>query len=358
MGPMMRTWTTERLFLRGDDYFADLLSFISNATTSIDLATYIYQPGLLADRLTGHLVDASRRGVKVRLMVDAWGSPEFEKVYSHQLRAAGVRIRVYRQGPVWRGLKSINRGLHRKFAIIDNVHLWVGSLNVSDVHLEEVFHERAWKDMGVRVEGPELFYARRSFELTFSRWPRVQWPKLKPHLLLLNDSYLNSRHTRRKQIRVMRQSQKRIWISTPYFVPVGLAYRTLVGKARRGLDVRIIVPMTNDVWFMKWIALPILNRLVSNGVKVYLYQPRFSHQKVLVVDDWITVGSTNMNHRSFMHDLEIDVVVTHKENKQRIVDSLLVDQDQSLIFDSRSYFRLPLWQKAIGIVFSWFSYWF
>lgn len=357
MGAMQRLWDSEKLYLTGDEYFADMLAGVSSSQKCIEVETYIYEPGVLADRMADALVEAANRGVRVRMIVDVWGSPDFHHKYGKRLSDAGIGIKLFRQGPFWKGLRRINRGLHRKFTLIDDKTLWVGSFNVADVHLEEVYQHQAWKDVGARVEGPDVVYAKRSFDRTYSRWKKWRWPRRRSPIILINDSYLNQRHVRRYPIKLMRRAKCRIWISTPYFVPVGLILRTLVKRARSGIDVRIILPEQNDIWFMRWLSLPLLERLNKNGVKVFMYQPRFSHQKVLVVDDWMIIGSTNMNHRSFLHDLEMDILITHEENKKLLFNSLLIDQDRSLIFDTPTLFRLSWWQGWLSRVFSWLRYW-
>jgi cardiolipin synthase len=366
-------WDEEELYMTGDAYFASLLAAISTAISSVELETYIFEKGVLADRIVRQLILARARGVRVRLIVDGWGSPGFVTDYWPQLKEAGVRVRFFRVNPwilrrfpgdprgFWSRLllrwRQINRGNHRKFCLIDHRELWVGSFNISDVHLAEVSGIRAWKDVGVRVSGSELRFARRAFQRAYRGWTALNWPARSPHLLLLNDSFLHKRRARLEQIQRMRRARQRIWLATPYFVPVGGLFRLLVRQAKRGLDVRLMVPDKSDVFFMKWLSLPLLKTLARKGVKVFIFAPRFAHQKVFIADDWICVGSTNLNHRSFLHDLEMDVVVTHPDNKEKIVSAYEKDQALSRAFDSSEWARLPLWKRVLGSVFLLGKYW-
>lgn len=366
-------WDEENLFKTGDDYFAGLLIAIGLATKSVELETYIFEKGLLGDRLTQALLAATARGVRVRVIVDGWGSPGFASHYWPALKAGGVRVRFFRVNPwifrrfpgdpklLWHRLRQrwaqANRGNHRKFCIVDNRELWVGSFNVSDVHLREVSGDEVWKDAGLRVRGVEVQHAVRTFQRAFLGWRALNLPRRSPRLLLLNDSVFHIRRTRIEQIKRMRQARARIWLATPYFVPVGSVFRLLIRQAKRGRDVRLIVPRKNDLWFVKWMSWPLLNSLQRKGVKVFIYTPRFSHQKLFIIDEWLCMGSTNINHRSFLHDLEMDVVITHPENKQAIVNGYVKDQEHSTPFDSSEWEGLPWWKRWVSSIFLLARYW-
>ncbi len=359
--------------MSGDNYFSGLLTAIDRAHFSVELESYIFEKGILADRLVDRLVAAAARGVRVRMIVDGWGSPGFARDYWQILKNARVRVRFFRVIP-WimkrlpgdpesffyrliTRLRSVNRGLHRKFCLIDNTELWVGSFNISDVHLHETKGENAWKDIGVRVRGRELKYAKRAFQRAYRGWTALNWPARSPRLLLLNDSFLHKRRTRLEHIERMKNAQKRIWLSTPYFVPIGSVYRLLANRAKEGIDVRITIPDQNDVWIMKWMSAPLLKGLTKSGVKVFIFEPRFSHQKIFIADEWVCIGSTNLNHRSFLHDLEMDVVLTQTANKHRVIDEYEIDQKISVPFDNSDWARLPTWKRALSSAFNFLRYW-
>jgi cardiolipin synthase len=366
-------WDKEILFTAGDEYFAGLLNAISTARHSIELESYIFERGLVADRLISALIACAKRGVRVRLIVDGLGSPGFVNDYWPSLKKAGARVRFFRVFPwiikrlpgdpesitqrMLLRLRQMNRGNHRKFCLIDHHELWVGSFNISDVHLREVYGDEAWKDAGVCVRGHDLKYARRAFQRAWRGWAALNWPARSPKLLLLNDSFLHKRRARVQQIQIIKKATERVWLATPYFVPVGHVFRLLIRRAKEGLDVRLIIPRKNDVWIMKWMSAPLLKTLCRKGVKVFVYEPRFSHQKLFIADGWISIGSTNLNHRSFLHDLEMDVVITHAANKERILEGFRQDQALSQPFDSTSWARIPFWKRLISSVFMLLKYW-
>lgn len=370
---MYNRWSEETLFTTGDSYFAALIESLRNAQFFIEMESYIYLKGVLADRVTAELIAAAQRGVRVRLIVDGWGSPGFLWDYWPQLRQAGVKTRFYRVIPLilrrlpgdpsslWQRilarLRGLNRGNHRKFCLIDQAELYVGSFNISDVHLQEVYGSVAWKDLGVRVRGEDLKYAKRAFQRAFRGWTALNWPVRSPRLLLLNDSFLHKRRARSQHLRNLGKAQNRIWLATPYFVPIRSIVRALIRKARQGIDVRIIVPKENDVFFMPWLSRPLLANLAKRGVKIFIYQPRFAHEKLFIADNWMCIGSTNLNHRSFLHDLELDVVITHDENRNQLSAEFEQAQKESEPFDRSDWSHLPFWQRWVVSVFVLLKYW-
>lgn len=366
-------WDSEKLFTSGDEYLAGLLAAVRRAQLSIEFESYIFERGVAADRLVKAFCEAAQRGVRVRMIIDGWGSYGFASQYWPALKAAGVKARFFRAIPslferlpgdpesffyrLYLRLRQINRGNHRKFCLIDQEELWVGSFNVSDVHLREVSGDQAWKDLGVCVRGSELRYAHRAFHRTFRGWSALNWPARSPNLLLLNDSFLHNRRTRIEHVQRLKKARERIWLATPYFVPTGNIYRQLVKQARKGVDVRVIVPRKNDVWLVRWISMPLLKSLSKHGVKIFIFTPRFAHHKLFIADDWICLGSTNLNHRSFLHDLEMDVVITHPENKQKLIDSYLEDISLSQPFELSPWAHLPWWGRLLSSLFSLMKYW-
>jgi cardiolipin synthase len=373
MHALPAVWDKETLFTTGDEYFASLLAAIDRAQTSIEFESYIFEKGILADRMVQKLIAAAQRGVRVRLIIDGWGSPGFATDYWPTLKSAGVRVRFFRVVPwilrrfpgdpesFWGRMldrvRKMNRGLHRKFCLVDSSELWVGSFNVSDVHLQETLGKQAWKDIGVCVRGRELKYARRAFQRAYRGWSALGFPTRSPRLLLLNDSFLHKRRTRLEHIDRMKSAKRRIWLSTPYFVPIGQVYRLLARRAEEGLDVRITIPRDSDVWLMKWVSVPLLRGLAAKGVKVFIYEPRFSHQKVFIADSWVCIGSTNVNHRSFLHDLEMDVVITREENRQRVIEGYEYDQKLAVPFDNSVMSHLSPWKRFLSTVFNLLKYW-
>ena len=186
---------------------------------------------------------------------------------------------------------------------------------------------------------------------------RQRAPYQKGKWIRLNDTLLKRRRNYNLILRQLRGATRRIWLASPYFVPRLSLVRALCGAARRGVDVRIMVPKNADVFFMPWLASTYFLGLLNAGVKIYEYLPRFAHAKVQVIDDWATLGSTNLNHRSLHHDMEVDVIVTLPENRRRLEDELVRAFDQSKIVTPGSLRETPWFQAIASRLFLLFRRW-
>lgn len=372
-------WTTEELFFSGDLFFGSVEAAIRNARTTIELESYIFDNDALARRIVVLLCDAARRGVSVRVIVDGIGSPGWVKRFGSELAEAGAEYKVYHELPwdryargcppgegrvrLQRFIRTVNRRNHRKLVVVDGETAWVGSMNVSAVHLESIMREKAWRDSGIRVQGPAVKDLLSSFEYIWRghRGRRMMAKQLRREpaspLVLLNVTRRQRRDNYRSLLRRFREAKRRIWITSAYFLPRGKILRELVNAAKRGVDVRIIVPSVSDVRFMPWVALARSENLVLADISICEYLPRILHAKGIIVDDWMTIGSTNLNHRSFLHDLESDVVVTHPESKQALVEQFQRDQEASACIHSRWNRLDTWWKRLLGRVLLRFRYW-
>jgi cardiolipin synthase len=360
----MTTWRSEKLFFDGDPFFADLLSGIENAKRSICLETYIFQPDEMGRRFEVALSAAAARGVEVRVLVDGIGASTWVETKHEALIQAGVDIRVYHPVLVSNlisraltdlGIKGskkakgssllsrLNRRTHRKLCIIDDEIAWVGSCNISSDHSRAIKGDLAWRDTAARVEGEGASDLKKAFEVVWirahdakgkRRWHETFFPG--PPKILRPSGLVRLNHTmslRRKAVgdflKRMNSAQKRLWITNAYFAPSLEIVRALERAVDNGADVRIMVPQISDVFFMPWVARSYYSPLLKRGVKIYEYVPRFLHAKSVIIDDWAMVGTTNFNRRSFVHDFEVDVVLSHPESVEELAAQYEIDLAQS-----------------------------
>lgn len=257
---------SETLFLGGDEYFKAVLAEFKKAERSIKIETYIFQEGILAERIVVGLAEALQRGVKVYLHIDAAGSPAITQVWRQQFKAMGIRFRIYNRiskhlyrifddlHEILRLPAHINRRNHRKFFLIDEQIGFIGSFNIDDRHLKEVYGDQAWIDIGVRVEGREMKDFGTAFDrLFFPRRFRFKPLTATKHLLLNHGLYQRLR-SRRQIPRRLVSAKERIWIQNPYLVPIRPIFRALLQQASRGVDIRVITPQKNDIFSMPWIS--------------------------------------------------------------------------------------------------------
>lgn len=371
-------WESEQLYLDGDDFYAAMLAEIETATRSVDMEVYMFEPGVLAERLCESFRRAHLRGVRVRIIFDHWGSPEIDYGLYQRLENAGVRVRVFRGLPwrmlnvrmeqftrktgAWirqffRRIKTLNRGLHRKVTLIDGISAWVGSLNVSDMHLREARGRDAWLDAGVRVTGPEVGFLEDAFRRAFGERVPAASRKMFPALLSLNETrYLRGRMNKQFRERIY-LAQSRVWIQNPYFLPPRKLLRALCRAAARGVDVRVVVPEENDHAFIRWMSLGMMGRLLASGVRVLEYQGAFAHKKVFIADGRMFLGSVNLNYRSFLHDLEVEVALTHSASKMELEASFQRDEACAVELTETALQSLPLWLRVVSRLLFFVRYW-
>lgn len=372
-------WTFEQIYSDGDGFFDALTGACRSARTSIDIETYIFQRDALGERLASELTAAAGRGVAVRLVVDGVGSIGWISHFGERMTRAGVRYRVFHRMP-WDTVRrarpfaswmtrlpmlfrSVNRRDHRKLYLFDRETAFAGSMNVSATHLDSVMGAgKGWRDLGVALRGPGCASLLEAFEYT---WRRHRWlpvPKTRSRRLTqaadgsvrVNTTRKLRRHNFRDLLRRIDGAAKRVWITTPYFVPNGPLLRSLEAAAGRGVDVRILVPGPSDVFFMPWVAAAFEIGLLRAGAKMFRYTPRVLHAKSLIIDDWMTIGSSNMNHRSLFHDLECDVVLFSDASHRELAKIFTVDCEHAVSVTEESGSR---WQRNLGTLLLWLRWW-
>lgn len=362
----------EKIFFIGQEYFAMLLADIELAQDSIELETYIFSLDRLGKKIVEALAQAASRGVAVRIIVDGAGTPQWSSAVVKSLEQAGAEIRVFHPFPwrVWQWSRShvripsllkviylflkINSRNHRKFCLVDRKIAYVGSFNISQNHLDYDHSGSAWRDTGVRLKNIDFKEISQAFESVWAHLPiqeRIHhfFRHLRTNpVIRLNNTWYRRRILYKNLLSRIKSCQQRVWITNAYFVPDNLLLRRLTESSRFGVDVRILLPQQSDVSFMPWAAKAFYERLLKAGVRVFEYLPSILHAKTLIFDDWMIVGSSNLNHRSLLHDLEVDVSIRLVESKQILEQQFLLDLEQSKEIHLVDWRTRPWYQRIIG----------
>lgn len=288
---------------------------IEAARTSIVLELYLMESGRLADRLIEALSDAARRGLDVLVLLDAFGAMGLDEADSQRLRDAGVALRFF--NPLaWQRLgKNLTRD-HRKLLVIDARVAFTGGFGAFDAFLD------SWFEIAVRIEGPVVADWLRLFARLWDS-PLTRGagdPYLSRRLVPDTATYRNERGMRGRVVwgqgyryQAIRHSlhqqvngaRRRIWVCTPYFVPTLSLRRRLARAARRGVDVRLLLPGdAHDHPGVRYAGQRFYGRLLRAGVRIFEFQPAFIHAKFSLADDWASVGSCNFDHWSLQWNLE------------------------------------------------------
>lgn len=375
-----KTWDSELLFFSGADFFAHMRQGVRTAQKSVDLEFYIFEQGKVADALVEALIEAAERGVQVRLVVDGVGSPSFNQTYGRALGAKGISCLIY-HNLLWSGqfmktlrtefkkpkgfvsfFKYLNRRSHRKFVVVDNNRGWIGSFNISDNHLQKPpigeLARPGWRDTGVCVEGRALSYLTEAFDDQFLKKRDYYKKKFKlwykrRHFYLglpirLNNTHWQRKHFYRDLLARIRSAQQRVWITTAYFVPDTRLLKALEFAASKGVSVRILIPMKSDMPFMNWATRAYYEGLNRSGVEIFEYRPTMLHAKTIIIDNWCSVGTSNLNHRSLFHDLEVDAILTQATTRLELVGAFSRDLENSQKVSLRQIEQRSVSERALS----------
>ncbi len=314
-------WAEEQIYFDQGDYFQAILSEISSARHSIEMESYIFELDAIGMAVTSALREAALRGVRVRILVDGMGTWFTQDRLEKGFEGSRVQFKVYHPFSFpWFGASHLNKRLHRKLWIFDHRTAFTGSFNITGA---------ANRDTGVRVRGGPIHLLSDAFERLWSRDPRKIHRKTRLGWVRLNENKRMRRANVQDLVRRMRESGKRIWITNAYFVPPLFLLRVLCRAGLRGVDVRLLLPARPDHVFMKWMAETFYRTLLLSGVRIHEYGESFLHAKTLLMDDWVMVGSTNLNHRSLIHDLEVDVVLHEAHSREVLRERFERDLESS-----------------------------
>jgi len=340
----------------GVQIFPSMLAAIRSARRSITMETYIYWDGEIGRTFAEALAERSRAGVQVLLILDAVGSASMSPSLLDFLKQNGVDISWYH--PIrWYTLSRANHRTHRKLLIVDGRIGFTGGVGIADNWAGDADTEDHWRETQVRVEGPAVTQMQFAF---MDNWVKARglvptgldfYPRVDP----AGDSLVNViKSSPSEGVSTVKLSyaialvsaKERIWITNAYFIPDRDALRALEGAARRGVDVRVIVPgKWTDVAVVRAASHWHYDRLLKRGIRIFEYQGTMIHAKTMVVDGaWTTIGSSNFDERSFRLNDEINVGI-YDAGISRQMDRMFEED----LARSVEIF-LPKWRKR-----SWFS---
>lgn len=373
----------EYLFTEGRHYFDSLIQAIENAKQSIQLEVYNFNYDELGESVGEALVRAAKKGVNVRLLIDGAGTPFWGGQFAASLEKAGVKSRIFHPFPwgFWQWGRSvvrlplilkalylllkINSRNHRKMCLIDNAIAYIGSFNINQCHLEKEKGGKGWRDTAVCLTHLNLDELSMAFEAVWNHSPlqerlqRLFQPVDMNAVLRLNNTLYRRRVLYKNLLRRIARAKQRIWITNAYFLPDNFILKKLKEAAETGIDVRILLPCVSDVLIMPLTTSTFYRRLLLSGVKIFEYLPSMLHAKTLIIDDWFLIGSTNLNSRSILHDLEIDVNVKHPTSKQILETRFFLDLEHSREICRHDYWKKrPIYQRLIGKLLLYLRYWF
>ncbi len=355
-----------KLLIDGEQTFAAMFEAIDRAKEYVLAEFFIVRDDDLGDQFKDRLIRAAKRGCQVFLLYDDVGSRSLSNRYEQELLTAGVKVTGMKTTRGWSNRFQINFRNHRKIVVIDGREAFVGGLNVGDEYVHKDSKLTPWRDTHMQFEGPAALAAQLTF-LEDWHWatetvPQLDWDpqpaqQADKTMFVLpsgpNDEYESCGFFFTHAIH---SAQRRIWIASPYFVPDEGIITALQIAAMRGLDVRIIIPGLADKWLVKRAAMSYVPYVTQAGVQMYEYGRGFMHQKVMLLDDDVSViGTANFDNRSFRLNFEITVVTIDRTFAADVEAMLEQDFANSTLITAEQTANRSLWFNVTSRVARLFS---
>lgn len=328
--------TETKVLTNGEETFSAIIEALKQAKHHIHLEYYIVRDDQIGNKIKDILVAKAKEGVEVRFIYDSVGCfNKLSKRYLNELREAGVQVEAF--FPVTFPLLSskINFRNHRKIIVIDGEIGFCGGLNIGDEYLGKDPFFGNWRDTHLQVEKEGVRALQQIFLLDWFYItnekildPRYFSPTLSEESDLKNGGVQIIASGPDQEWEVIKKlffsmittAQKTVYIASPYFIPDEDILSAIKIAALSGIDVRLIVPSKPDHKIVFWATRSYFTELLEAGVKIYLYRKGFLHSKVIVVDEELaSIGSANMDMRSFHLNFEVNAFLYRNESVRKLV---------------------------------------
>lgn len=380
--PFGRTWTRWRadrfetmvrgnrvtLLHDGAACLGAILEAIEEAEHEVLLEMYWFGSDRTGRRFAEALMEKARQGVTVCVIYDAVGSLEAEDAMFEEMRAAGCDVREYNPIAPWRqrfNIGLVNNRDHRKIIVVDQWVGLTGGVNFGDPWAPASEGGGGWRDDMIRIEGVAAARMRQVF---FSTWrelggevPRSAMseadlrdsgapiPEGGPPVRVLANDYRGQRAAiRRSYLHQIRTARSHIYITNSYFVPDRAVRVSLGEAAERGVDVRVLLPGESDVPAVYFAGRRLYAWLMKRGIHLHEWKGTVLHAKTATIDDrWCTVGTYNMDYRSWRTNLEINVTVEDEGVAHAMSARFRADTSRSDRIDAHDWAFRPLSERAL-----------
>ena len=347
------------LYSSGFDKITALIRDIARAKHYIHMEYFIFENDALGRLVRDCLIDAVRRGVEVRFMYDDVGCWSVKQRFYDEMAAAGVIVRGFMPVRFARFARRVNYRNHRKIAVIDGVMGYVGGMNIALRYLYG-YKGEGWRDMHLRLRGSAVYGLQQVFitDWFFNNGEKLEgscyYPPVPDDVEGRAMVQVVSASPASKWPNIMNgfvwailNAKRYFYLATPYFMPTEQVLNALQMAAASGVDVRLMLPARADNRLTHLASCSYLADVLQAGVKIYLYQKGFLHSKLMVSDDHLsTVGSTNVDFRSFEHNFEVNAFIYDMETALQMREIFLQDQRDCQQISLKTWEKRPRRQKA------------
>jgi cardiolipin synthase len=331
-----------QLLKNGRQKYDALLSAIDAAKHHVHLEYYIIENDEIGNQLRKLLIKKAREGVEVRVISDHFGSFGLSRDFINSLLAAGAQVYPFFRIHLAAFKSKINYRNHRKIAVIDGLVGFVGGINIADHYLSGLPDIGIWRDTHVRVEGDAVRWLQAVFLL--------DWHFVSKQLIANTETYFPPHSVvqtcvvqiatsgpdsdwatiMQTYFAAINHAKERLYIASPYFIPNEALLTALQAAALRGIDVRLLMSARSDSSITQWASMSYVSDILESGASVFLYEKGFSHSKLLMVDgEFCSVGTANMDVRSFEHNFEVNAIIYNADFTQHLEEEFLHDLENS-----------------------------
>ncbi|WP_439152484.1 cardiolipin synthase [Winogradskyella sp.] len=336
------------LIKNGDDKFKLLLKDLKNAKHHIHLEYFIIKEDSIGSEVLNVLCETAKAGLRVKIVIDDVGSSISSKM-KRKLKESGVEVFSFMPVLFSRFTGQMNYRDHRKIIVIDGKIGYVGGINISDNYVN-ANNDRYWRDTHIRIEGEAvrqlqiLFFTTWDFvsdgdlEILEEHFPKHTCKENVPLQIAASGPDTDWSNIMESIFVAITNAEDFIYITTPYFIPNDEIVTALQVAARSNIEVKLIVPKNSDSWVAEYATNSYLERLLEAGVEVYQYTKGFVHAKTMVVDGvFSSVGTANMDYRSFNINFEVNALLYNKEFGDQLVDMFNTDLKDTTQLDLENW---------------------
>ncbi|MHB8453619.1 MAG: phospholipase D-like domain-containing protein [Acidiferrobacterales bacterium] len=351
-----RSGNNFELVIDGQRFFPRMIQEIDGAQRFVLLEIYLFESGAVANRFIASLSAAARRGVEVRMMLDDFGARGLNRSDRARLEDSGVHLAFYNPLYIGKRLKNLARD-HRKLLVIDGTTAFVGGAGIADVFDPPRSPELRWRETVVMIGGPVIADWQTLFVEIWDHYTRETLGLPGPVTVPSGDGVLgrvtlvkgvSQQGIKRDLLKHIKSAERRVWLSTAYFVPSRQFRRALRRAARRGVDVRLLLPGAHiDHPAVRLAGRRFYASLLRSGVRIFEYQPRFLHSKVSLCDFWASIGSSNLDRWNLRWNLEANQAIDDSHFAEQVRVMFEMDFVESVECNYQEWLHRP-WRARIS----------
>ena len=355
------------IYTSGYDFFPSLLMEIGKAEHHIHIDTFIISHDPLGRIIADALIDKAKQGVEVRLIYDDVGSWRTPNSFFTRMRNEGIEVYAFMPVRFPAFTSRVNYRNHRKICVIDGEVGFIGGMNIARRYVQGT-PKQSWRDTHVKLTGAAVYGLQRAFLVDWYFVSKVLITERSyyPEIIIGQNNSLVQVVTssptslwpeiEQGYVRILTNAKHYVYMETPYFLPTDPILFAMRVAALSGVDVRLMIPYETDTKVVEWASRSYVIEASKAGVKILLYRKGFNHSKLLVSDDAMaTIGSTNVDFRSFENDFEANAFFYDKKIALQVKEVFLADQKDSIDLDDvRRFIKKPflqrLWESFVRLL--------